>query len=160
MNINIRPIQKEDNKIIASIIRGALEDYGANKPGTVYFDPTTDDMFKLFETENSAYYIAELEGEIVGGCGIFPTLNLPTGYVELVKIYMHRSARKKGIGSALMEKCKEKALELGFTHLYLESLPELNAAVTMYQKVGFKQLNAPLGESGHFACNLWMELEL
>ena len=31
-----------------SIIRRTLAEFGANKPGTVYFDPTTDDLFKLF----------------------------------------------------------------------------------------------------------------
>lgn len=28
--------------------------------------------------------------------------------------------------------------------------------VDMYEKAGFRYLSAPLGNSGHFACNLWM----
>ena len=160
MDLIIRPIQPEDNVQIAKVIRGALEDFNANKPGTVYFDPTTDDLFTLFKTPNSAYYIALLNDEIVGGCGIYPTENLPDGYAELVKIYLHKTARGKGIGKALMLKCFEKAKELNYQHLYLESMPELNIAVGMYQKLGFKNLDKPLGNSGHFGCNIWMVKDL
>ncbi len=66
-NICIRPIQAGDNTTIASIIRKTLAEFGANKPGTVYFDPTTDDLFKLFSVPDSAYFIAEVEGRVVGG---------------------------------------------------------------------------------------------
>lgn len=160
MNLTIRPIQPKDNTQIAKVIRGALEDFNANKPGTVYFDPTTDDLYTLFQTPNSAYYIALLNDEIVGGCGIYPTENLPNGYAELVKIYLHQTARGKGIGKALMLKCFEKAKEFNYQHLYLESMPELAIAVGMYQKLGFKDLDKPLGNSGHFGCNIWMVKEL
>lgn len=160
MELIIRPIQQQDNQRIAEIIRGALEDFNANKPGTVYFDPTTDDLYSLFQAENAYYYIAFLDGEMVGGCGIFPTKNLPKGYIELVKIYVHRSARKHGIGKKLMEQCATQAKEMGYTHLYLESLPELNAAIGMYEKMGFTYLKQPLGDSGHFGCDLWMEKAL
>jgi putative acetyltransferase len=46
--IVLRPIQQQDNAEIAGIIRKTLEEFGANKPGTVYFDPATDDMFRAF----------------------------------------------------------------------------------------------------------------
>lgn len=160
MSLIIRPIKPEDNAQIAQIIRGALEDFGANKPGTAYFDETTDDLYSLFRTEKSAYFIAELDGEIVGGCGVFPTKNLPPGHVELVKIYLHKSVRGKGLGKALMEKCFDEARAFNYHYLYLESMPELNVAVGMYQKMGFVSLDKPLGNSGHFGCDLWMKKEL
>ena len=40
--IQIRNIEPTDNVAIAAVIRAALTEFGANKPGTVYFDPTTD----------------------------------------------------------------------------------------------------------------------
>jgi putative acetyltransferase len=96
----------------------------------------------------------------VGGCGIYPTEGLPTGCAELVKLYVAASARGKGIGKLLMEKSMEAAKALGYTQLYLESLPELNKAVHLYEKTGFKHLCEPMGASGHFACNLWMLKDL
>ena len=160
MNLIIRPILPNDNSSIARIIRETLTEFNANKPGTVYFDPTTDDLFSLFSIKNSYYFVAVLDNKIVGGCGIYPTQNLPKGCSELVKFYLTTSARGKGIGKALMLKCFEKAKEFGYTQLYLESMPELAIAVGMYQKLGFKFITKPLGNSGHFGCDIWMVKEL
>lgn len=156
MNLTIREITKSDNQVISTIIKSTLVEFNANKPGTVYFDQTTDDLFSLFSTKDSCYYIAELNSKIVGGCGIYPTQNLPEGCSELVKFYLTTSARGKGIGKALMLKCFEKATVLGYTQLYLESMPELAVAVGMYQKLGFEFITKPLGNSGHFGCDIWM----
>ena len=155
-----RLIQPADNAEIARVIRGALEEFGVNQPGTVYTDPATDDLYALFRDEKSAYWIAEENGSIFGGCGIYPTTGLPNGYGELVKLYLRKEVRGRGIGQELMLKSIDSAREMGYTYLYLESLPELNQAVELYKKVGFKLLPNRLGESGHFACDLWMELEI
>lgn len=65
--INIRPICLEDNPTIATIIRSCLAEFGADKPGTVYYDKTTDHLFELFQENGAAYFIAEQEGKAVGG---------------------------------------------------------------------------------------------
>lgn len=154
--INFRRIQASDDFELAKIIRTALEEYDEAKPGTVYTDPTTDALFELFSTPKSAYFIAEVDGEILGGCGIFPTLNLPDGYAELVKIYLKKEMRGLGVGRELMNRCIDFAKETGYTHLYLESFPSLKEAIQLYRKMDFKTLSEPLGDSGHFACDVWM----
>ena len=60
----------------------------------------------------------------------------------------------------LMEKCFDSAKKLGYKQLYLESLPELKKAVSMYEKAGFKFIPRALGNSGHFGCNIWMTKDL
>jgi len=160
-NILIRKIQPKDNPLIAKIIRTALEEYDEAKPGTVYTDPTTDHLHETFSgVSKSGYFIAEIDGEIIGGCGIYPTKNLPAGYVELVKIYLKNEYRGKGIGKLLMNKSIEYANEQGYTHLYLESFPSLKEAIVLYEKIGFQRIEKPLGDSGHFACDVWMVMEL
>jgi putative acetyltransferase len=155
-NISIRPILEADNTGIATIIRKILIEFGANKPGTVFFDPTTDNLFQLFSVPDAAYYIAETDGKIVGGSGVFPTPGLPTGCCELVKLYLVSEMRGQGMGLLLMEKCFQKAIDLGFTQMYLETMPELRTAIGLYEKAGFSFLSGPLGQSGHFGCDLWM----
>ncbi|MNR56538.1 hypothetical protein D3C85_1771310 [compost metagenome] len=56
----------------------------------------------------------------------------------------------------MLEKCFESAKTMGYSQLYLETLPQLAQAVTMYEKAGFKTLDTALGNSGHFTCNIWM----
>lgn len=160
MNIIVRPIEQKDNKNIAELIRKVFREFKIDMPGTVYTDPTTDDLFTLFQTPRSAYWIAEENGTILGGCGIFPTKGLPDGCAELVKFYVSADARGKGIGNLLMQKSIDSAKELGFTQLYLESFQELSKAVSMYIRSGFTNLPHALGNSGHFACTIWMIKDL
>jgi len=160
MSITYRPIQQDDNKDIAELIRSVFREFKIDKPGTVYYDPTTDDLYTLFRNVGSFYWIAEEDGVIVGGCGLFPTPGLPVGCAELVKLYLSASQRGKGIGWRLMEKTFEKARELGYRNLYLESLPELSKAISLYERTGFKHIDAPLGNSGHFGCPIWMLKDL
>lgn len=156
----IRPIQPSDNLILAKIIRQCFHDFSAPTSGTVYEDPTTDDLYSLFRKEKSVLWVAEWDEEVVGCCGIFPSDNLPDGYVELVKFYLLSEARGKGIGKALMEKSIESASEFGYSKIYIESLPEFDTAVSLYEKSGFTRLDKAIGESGHPGCDVWMKKEL
>jgi putative acetyltransferase len=158
--LHIRPIEHKDNVDLATVIRATLTEFGANKPGTVYFDPTTDALFELFRTPGSFYFIATIDNKVVGGCGIYPTENLPTGTCELVKLYLQTNARGTGLGKQLMEKAMHWAKEYGYNQIYLESMPELSKAVSIYEKVGFKRIDHPLGNSGHCGCDIWMTKEL
>src|SRR5687767_2664786 len=97
-NINIRRIEPADNKELAVIVRSSLAEFGANKPGTVYYDDTTDHLFELFQEPGSMYYVAEQDGQLLGGAGIFPSTGLPQGTGELVKMYLKPEARGKGLG--------------------------------------------------------------
>jgi putative acetyltransferase len=155
-----RQIEKKDNREIAGLIREVFREFKIDKPGTVYYDPTTDKLFELFQHPLSVYWITESEGKILGGCGIYPTPGLPEGCAELVKFYLSAPARGKGTGRQLMYMCIDSAKKMGFSHLYLESLPELGKAVGMYEKAGFRFLPHALGNSGHFGCTIWMLKDL
>jgi putative acetyltransferase len=163
MDINVityRNIEERDNKELAGLIRTVFREFKIDRPGTVYFDPTTDNLYELFKTPGSVYWIAEENGIMAGGCGIYPTPALPEGCAELVKFYLLPQFRSKGIGRVLMEKCFESAQGMGYKQLYLESLPELSKAVSMYIKAGFSHIPHALGNSGHFGCNIWMVKDL
>ena len=160
MNIIYRPIEEKDNKEIAELIRIVFREFKIDRPGTVYFDPTTDNLFGLFCAPGSEYWIAKENGVIIGGCGAYPTPGLPEGCAELVKFYLSASQRGKGIGWQLMEKTFGSAKKNGFRQMYLESLPELTRAISLYEKAGFKFIPGPLGNSGHFGCNIWMLKDL
>jgi putative acetyltransferase len=159
-NISIRSIQAADNSVIADIIRKILTEFGANKPGTVFFDPTTDDLFHLFSIPESAYFIVEADEKIVGGSGVYPTPGLPQGCCELVKLYLLPEMRGQGLGLRLMEKCFQQAIAFGFKQMYLETMPELRHAIGLYKKAGFTFIPGPLGRSGHYGCDLWMIKDL
>ena len=142
------------------MIRKVFREHDAPELGTVFSDPTTDDLFGLFRNSRSTLWVAEVDGVAVGCCGIYPTEGLGINCVELVKYYLAESARGKGTGKQLMEQCIDSARELGYKKLYLESMPHFSKAVRIYEKLGFRKLNKPLGNSGHTSCTIWMLLEL
>ncbi|PWV47656.1 GNAT family N-acetyltransferase [Chitinophaga sp. S165] len=160
MPVTIRNIETKDNAALAKIVRDTFDEFDIPKVGTVYSDPETDRLYDLFQFPGSAYFVAEEDGVVLGGCGMFPTEGLPKGCAELVKYYLSADARGKGLGRALMEHTFAAAKQYGYTQLYLESFPDFAKAVTMYEKAGFKHLDKALGNSGHFACTVWMLKDL
>jgi putative acetyltransferase len=159
-DIVIRPIEFKDNERIAKVIRETLAEFGANHAGTVYFDPTTDHLYELFRKEGSMYNVVEQDGRILGGGGIFPSDGLPSDTCELVKMYLDPEARGQGLGSRMIQMCIDAAKENGFHFIYLETMPELKQALKTYEKFGFEYLKGPMGNTGHFGCQLWMKKEI
>jgi len=158
-NVIIRTIQQGDNPALASIVRNTLAEFGANHPGTVYYDPTTDNLYGLFQKERSIYYVALVNSEIVGGAGIYPSDGLPLDTCELVKMYLLPHSRGHGLGKKLINLSLAFAKQVGYKKVYLESMPELKKALKIYEKFGFKYLNGPMGNTGHFGCDRWMLLD-
>ena len=156
INFQIRNILPEDNAALAKIIRDTLAEFGANKPGTVYYDDATDHLSDVFKSEGSIYYVALENRIIVGGAGIYPTNALPEGVCELVKMYLVPAARGKGYARNLMDMCFDFAKSSSYKQIYLESMPELKTAVGIYEKMGFRYLESPMGDSGHFGCDIRM----
>lgn len=154
--INIREIRQSDNPFLARIVKDTLAEFGANHPNTVYYDATTDALYELFQEKGSGYFVAEVDSEIVGGGGIYPTDGLPEGTCELVKMYLLPQARGLGLGRTLIEKSLEFAKQAGYRQVYLETMPELKKALEVYARFGFEYLKGPMGNSGHTGCSLWM----
>ena len=156
----IREIRKEDNPLLGDIIRGCFADYDATQQGTVFSDPVIDRLYEAFSGERSAYFVLELEGEVVGGSGIQPLKGASGDTCELQKMYLKQEARGKGYGQLLLRRCLDFARQAGFRFCYLESLPELKDALKMYEKTGFRYIPERMGNTGYYGCSLFMLREL
>ena len=152
----IREITPQDNLQIAKIIRDVLIELGVPKVGTAYEDKATDKMFENFKKATSKYYVVEHKNKVVGGAGIAKLDNFEGNTCELQKMYLLPIARGKGLGTKLIKTCLENAASLGFDNCYLETMPYMEAARTLYKKNGFINLDKPKGNTGHYSCNVWM----
>lgn len=160
MEIIIKQIEEKENVSTAKMIRDVFVELDAPQKGTVYSDPTTDNLFELFKTPKSIFFVAKIGDEVVGSCGVYPTEGLTENCAEIVKFYLSKNYRGKGIGKMLMQKCFETAKEFKYEQLYLESLVQFSKAVGIYENLGFKKLSKPLGNSGHNRCDVWMIKDL
>ena len=159
-NFKIREIQPKDNPKIAQAVRDILIEFGVPKVGTAYADKILDTLYEAYQFEKTVYYVIEKNGEIYGGAGIKQLDNFEGNVCELQKMYFLPEARGCGLGSKMMGICLNKAKEYGFEQCYLETLPYMEDARKLYRKVGFKDLDAPMGDTGHYSCNLWMLKDL
>ena len=155
-SIIIRKLTEADDSTIANIVRTTLTEFGMNKPGTAFTDPATDHLSILFNKPKAIYYVAEMEGRVIGGAGIHPLDGGPETVCELQKMYLLPAARGKGLAGKLINMCLAFAKAQGYTHCYLETAPELARARKVYEQFGFEYLSAPMGNTGHFGCDNWM----
>jgi len=159
-NYNLRKTLPSDNEQIANIIRTVLIEFGGNKPGTAFSDYDTDHIFEAYQKQGQIYYVVELDGKLIGGCGIKQLESDNIEICELQKLYILSSARGLGIGKLLVEKCLDFAKENAYKKCYLETFPNMHAAISLYQKYGFRLLDAPTGNTGHCGCDVWMMKDL
>ena len=159
-NYIIREITVKDNKQIAQVIRTVLIEMGVPKVGTAYEDSALDCMFETYNTQTSSYYVIEHNNTIIGGAGIAQLANYKGNICEFQKMYFSSKARGLGLGSKIITACLAKAKEYGFEKCYLETMPYMEAARALYKKNGFISLEKPLGNTGHYSCNVWMLKDL
>ncbi len=158
--IIIREIAPSDNPAIAKLIREVLVEFGAPKVGTAYEDSSLDVLSEVYDKRRAVYFVVELNDQVIGGAGISQLANTSDDICELQKMYFSPSARNKGLGTKLIQKCMQEAKKMGFNKCYLETLPYMKSAIKLYQKIGFKLLDAPIGNTGHYSCTEWMLKEL
>ena len=158
--MTIREIQSDDNKQIANVIRKVFISDDYPKTGTAFADSQLDFMFETYDKQKSIYFVVEIDGKIFGGAGVSQLDNSEENICELQKMYFLQEARGKGIGFEMIQKCLAKAKEFGYDKCYLETLPEMLAAQSLYKKVGFEYLCEPMGGTGHTSCPVWMIKQL
>ncbi|HHF0501866.1 bifunctional helix-turn-helix transcriptional regulator/GNAT family N-acetyltransferase [Vibrio diabolicus] len=152
----LRPLTKADNPQVADVIRKVSAEYGltADK-GYGVADPTLDDMYSVYNQCGAAYWVIEHRGEIVGGGGFAPLAGEPN-VCELQKMYFLPQTRGHGLAKRIVALSLQLAKQLGYQQCYLETTECLREAVGLYEKLGFEHLDAPLGQTGHDACEVVM----
>ncbi len=102
-----------------------------------------------------AIFIALLDGEPVGTTAL---VRMPGGGFELAKMAVTPQARGHGIGRLLGKAAIAEACRRGAREVYLESNRGLEAAIALYRKLGFKEVDR--GASPYARCNIQMALAL
>jgi putative acetyltransferase len=156
----IREIQSQDNPEIAELIRSVLIEFNVPKVGTAYADPQLDCMFETYNLPKSKYFVIENNGKLIGGAGINRLENEAETVCELQKMYFLPEARGKGLGTKMMDVCLQSAKDFGYQKCYLETMPYMEDAQKLYKKSGFDYLCAPMGNTGHTSCPVWMIRDL
>ena len=155
-----REIQQKDNESIAKVIRDIFHELEAPKVGTAYADPILDTLYEVYQSSRSVYYVVELDGKVVGGCGVAPLENAEVSVCELQKMYFAPEIRGTGYAEKIINQCLEFASQQGFEICYLETLSFMTIAQKLYKRMGFEHIEGPMGNTGHNSCEVWMTKKL
>ena len=152
----LRLLTPLDNAAMAAVVRRVSAEHGltADK-GYGVADPTLDALSEVYSEPGSAFWVVEKDNRILGGGGIAPLAG-EEGVCELQKMYFLPELRGKGFARRIAATALKFAREQHFKACYLETTASLEAAIKLYQGLGFVQIPHAMGQTGHDACEVRM----
>jgi putative acetyltransferase len=154
--LEIRPIEPADVPALLRIIADSRGEYGIADRGVELLEPADRALYANYQRQRTLYFVALLRGEVVGGAGVAPLAGADPLTCELQRMYLRADARGCGIGDALLERCLAAAKQFLYVRCYLETVTQMHAALEFYGRHGFRDLQAPLGRTGHGHNDRWM----
>ena len=137
----MRPITVADDERMGTIARENLKAFGLDIPGAAFFDPEIMclNSYNALAPERRAYSVVEdAEGHVLGGgLAEFEPLEDTD---ELQKLYLADAAKGHVLGACFVRLIENRACDLGYKHLYLETHSNLKAAIHLYEKLGYKRI--------------------
>ena len=141
--IKFREMTEADNAVVAAIVRDNLKQFKLDIPGTVYFDEALDCLSDYYGNDERRYYVIEDDnGQVIGGIG-FERFEPMEDTAELQKLYLTDSAKGSGYGYNLIAFIENKMREAGYRFSYLETHDNLQAAIHLYKKTGYEEIERP-----------------
>jgi N-acetylglutamate synthase and related acetyltransferases len=126
-----------DSEAVQALVFGVLAEYGLAPD----FDGTDQDITDIetnYLDRGGIFEVIENdEGKIVGTVGLYP---LDETTIELRKMYFASEIRGRGLGKKLLREMIEKARNLGYLRVYLETASVLKQAVHIYESAGFTRV--------------------
>ena len=120
--VKIRRLQSEDVEPVS-----ILESKSFSMPWSA------KDFAKLIEDNKSLYLVAELDGEIVGCCGVTDIC----GDGDVNNVMVAEEYRGRGIAQALMSELLLQGEAIGIENFTLEVRVSNAPAIRVYEKLGF-----------------------
>lgn len=156
----VRRLEAQDVHAVLKVISDCRREYGlANRVQTI-LEPSDYNLFETYRNRRSAYFVAIVDSEVVGGAGISRLTDGDGSTCELQRMYLRHASRGMGIGHALLQRCVEAARQFGYQQCYAETILEMGTAIAFYERHGFSRLKVQLGVTGHGHNDCWLLLRL
>lgn len=150
------PLEEKYDEPLAKLIRASLKEHDLALPGTVYYDPWLDHLTQWYGNQNGEYYVLVDENdELLGGVGFAP-FPLLGQCAELQKLYLSEKAKHKGLGRRLCAFIAERAKELGYQSMYIETHHNLQKAIGLYESLGYQKIDPPKSVSHELMDHFYM----
>jgi putative acetyltransferase len=149
--ISIIPYEDQYHEIFKSLNVEWLERYNLMEAPDL---AVLNEPRKMILDEGGFIFLAKADEQIIGSAALIKE----HGIYELAKMSVAEEFRSKGISKLLLEKCLDKAKEIGVKKIILFSNHQLKAALGLYEKYGFQYI--PVQDSPFLTADIKMELTL
>lgn len=130
VSIRIETALQDDLRAMVAELDAAMREQEPDTPEEFNFPMTAEQM----AAADTVVWLARDGGRAVGCCA----LRLRGGGLgEIKRMYVHRSARGRGLAARLIATVEAEARERGLTRLALETGHLYHAARSVYERAGF-----------------------
>jgi GNAT superfamily N-acetyltransferase len=140
---SIRRARSKELDEIAALFGPALAPYRGSARDWILDAYLADLLDVAGRFDVSETYVGVQGGRVVGSIAFYSDVrlegwsNFPSGWAGFRALAVHPGARGAGIGRALVERCLERAREVGAPVLGLHTIALLTDAVRLYERLGF-----------------------
>lgn len=156
----IRPIHVDDDPAVRALIHEVMGAFDCTGPGFAIHDPEVEAMSAAYPGGRSQYFVVEWCGAVAGGGGFAPLTGGDPQTAELRKMYFRATLRGRGAGRTLLADLLGRMAKAGYSRCYLETTSWMDRARRVYEAAGFRQIEQPMGDTGHGACDRFYLREL
>ncbi len=122
--MTIEPMTVDDISQVAEIER------------QIFSIPWSEKAFKdSMESDNTIYIVAKEDNNVAGYAGMY--LSFEEG--NITNVAVNPLSRRKGIGEKIVRDILNRAYEKGVRDVFLEVRETNSAAISLYEKIGFKE---------------------
>jgi ribosomal protein S18 acetylase RimI-like enzyme len=141
--LTIRDARASEHDQVAGLVMRAYDEY---RPFVTpeFASEFQRDMTEVVADDHTEVIVAESAGRLVGTVTFFPDgtkygAGLPPGWTSLRLVAIAPEWRRRGVGSALMTECLDRARNLGATRMVLHTLPFMANAIALHESLGFRR---------------------
>ena len=125
-------------------LRTIIREYAASLGVDLCFQDFDAEMAQLpgeYTLPRGALLSAWVNGELAGCCALRPldSADYPVA-CEMKRLYVRPAYRGLHLGRQLTEAIMDAARNLGYQHVLLDTMSELEAARALYEDLGFKEI--------------------
>jgi putative acetyltransferase len=157
---HLRPIERRDVHALLDIIRDARAEHGLAARVENLLEPADFGLYDRYQARRTIYFVAIVDGQVVGGAGIAPLAGDDWLTCELQRMYLKPEARGQGVGTLLLDACLDSARRFWYTRCYAETISRMDNALKLYTRNGFVELSGAIADTGHAHNDRWLMRQL
>jgi GNAT superfamily N-acetyltransferase len=134
--VELRDAQPED----LAGVRGLIEEYVRSLGVDLGFqeiETELSDLAAAYAPPRGGILVGVAGGQLAGCVALRP---LEPGTCEMKRLYVRPPFRRTGLGKRLAVAAIEKARDLGYDRMRIDTLPQMQAARRLYAELGFRTI--------------------